>query len=290
MIDMHIHTIYSDGLHSAQNILKKANKLNLSLISITDHNSTKVYDEILKNDLLKLYSGSLVTGTELKCHIGEEIIELLVYDFNIDQMEQFIKNNYSSWYSINKSMTTEFENILIKEKITYDKQLMSTHDFTKYNGIMELYKTVLQDRNNEDKLGKELYKSIPEFFRKCVCNYKSRFYVDLTKYYPSVEDVVNFSRKHDCKVFMPHVFLFNNGLDILNNIQNTYKIDGVECFHPSYTLQECNELLDYCKKHNLYTSAGSDYHGNGYELGSTSKFYSCDNIKLCDFKNILKRK
>lgn len=290
MIDMHIHTIYSDGLYSAEYILKKADKLNLSLISITDHNSVEVYDEILKNDLLKLYNGSLVTGTELKCYIGEEIIELLVYDFKIDQMKQFIKNNYSSWDIINKSITTEFENILIKENITYDKHLINTHDFTKYNGIMELYKTVLQDSNNYAKLGKELNKSIPEFFRKCVCNDKSRFYVDLTKYYPSVEDVIDFSRINDCKVFMPHVFMFNNGLDILKNIQNKYKIDGVECYHPSYTLEECNELLDYCKKHNLYTSAGSDYHGNGYNLGNTSEFFNLENVKPCDFKNILKRK
>lgn len=290
MIDMHIHTIYSDGLYSVENILKQADKLKLSLISITDHNSTESYDEIIKNDLLKLYSGSLVTGSELKCHIGNEIIELLVYDFNIDQMKQFIKDNYSSWKNINKNTTLEFESILIKENITYNKDLMSTHDFTKYNGIMELYKTVLEDTDNYAKLDKELYKNIPEFFRKCVCNDKSRFYVDLSKYYPSVEDVINFSRKSDCKVFMPHVFLFNNGLDILKNIHNTYKIDGIECYHPSYKLDECKQLLDYCKKNNLYISAGSDYHGNGYDLGNTSEFFNIKNIKLCDFKNVLKRK
>ena len=39
MIDLHIHTIHSDGEDSVENILKQAESLNLEVISITDHPS-----------------------------------------------------------------------------------------------------------------------------------------------------------------------------------------------------------------------------------------------------------
>lgn len=290
MIDMHIHTIYSDGIDSVQNIFKNANKLNLSTISITDHNTVSAYEEIMKNDWLKLYKGKLIPGVELKCHFNKEIIELLVYDFRIEEMRQFINNNYSSWEYINRTMTEEFEKILNSYDISYDKSIMLTHDFTKYNGIMELYKSVIGIDNNQVKIGDEFNKDITEFFRKSVCNEDSRFYVDLSKYYPSIEDIFSFVNKNDGKVFMPHVYLFSNGFNILKCINNNYVLDGVECYHPSYELEECQELIKYCKDNNLLISAGSDYHGNGYGLGEVSSFYDDNNIKTITFKNIVNRK
>lgn len=287
MIDMHIHTNYSDGINSAQEILETANKLDISIISITDHNSVSAYVEILKNNLMDKYNFILVPGVELKCHIDKEIIELLVYDFNIVEMKQFISENYNDWEYINKSMTMEFEKILVNYDIIYDKNIVMTHDYSKYNGIMELYKSVLKDENNYDKLGSDLQDNIPNFFRKCVCNENNRFYVDSAKYYPSVEDIFNFTKNNNSKVLMPHVYLFNNGFDILKNIHKKYKIDGVECYHPSYTIENNKELVNYCNNNDLYISAGSDYHGNGYMLGCTSDFYDNDNIKLFEFRNAI---
>lgn len=288
MVDMHIHTVHSDGLNSVKEIFELANELNISTISITDHNTVSAYEEIIKNNLIEMYNGNLITGVELKCHINKEIIELLIYDFSIDKMKKFIDENCYNWEYINKSMTTEFENILIKEEIKYDKNLIDTHDFSKYNGIMELYKSVIEIDSNKEKLGKDLYKDVPEFSRRCVCDKNNRFYIDLSKYYPSVENIISFLKSNDGKVFMPHVYLFNNGFNILTQMKE--QIEGVECYHPSYTFEQCNELINYCETNNLYISAGSDYHGDSYALGNTSKFYDNSNIRLFKFENEINRK
>jgi predicted metal-dependent phosphoesterase TrpH len=288
MLDMHIHTSYSDGMSSVRKILKSANDLNISTLSITDHNTILAYEEIIKNNLIKSYNGNLVSGVELKCHINKEIIELLVYDFNIYKMKKFIEDNYHKWEYINRSMSAEFESILIKLGILYDKNIMISHDFNKYDGIMELYKSVIEINSNKKILGDDLNENIPEFFRKCVCDSMNRFYVDLSKYYPSIEDIISFVKSNEGKIFMPHVYLFNNGYNILKQIKKS--IDGVECYHPSYTMEQCNELLDYCSHNNLYISAGSDYHGINYELCNISKYYDDSKIKLFEFKYQLNRK
>ena len=54
MIDLHMHTIYSDGTDSVEELLKKANALNLDIISITDHDSCDAYYE-LENILLDIW-------------------------------------------------------------------------------------------------------------------------------------------------------------------------------------------------------------------------------------------
>ena len=45
MIDLHMHTNYSDGSDSVKELLMKANKANLEIISITDHNTCAAYKE-----------------------------------------------------------------------------------------------------------------------------------------------------------------------------------------------------------------------------------------------------
>ena len=40
------------------------------------------------------------------------------------------------------------------------------------------------------------------------------------------------------------------------------KLDGVECFHPSADEDRMKTLVEYAKKHNLYISGGSDFHGS----------------------------
>ena len=41
MIDMHLHTSYSDGTDSVVELLKKTESLNLEFISITDHDNCR---------------------------------------------------------------------------------------------------------------------------------------------------------------------------------------------------------------------------------------------------------
>lgn len=48
MIDLHIHSDFSDGSDNYIDILKNAERLGLKYISITDHDNCKVYEEISK--------------------------------------------------------------------------------------------------------------------------------------------------------------------------------------------------------------------------------------------------
>ena len=46
MIDLHLHTTYSDGTDCVSELLENAEKNNLEIISITDHNELGAYFEL----------------------------------------------------------------------------------------------------------------------------------------------------------------------------------------------------------------------------------------------------
>ena len=81
MIDLHIHTLYSDGDKTVEEILKMCEKKHIEYISITDHDTCKQYqDEILKANTI--FSGKIIKGSELHAMFQNENIEILAY--NID--------------------------------------------------------------------------------------------------------------------------------------------------------------------------------------------------------------
>ena len=69
MIDLHIHTHYSDGTENCMTVLKKCQEKNLDYISITDHNSVDAYFELEKLNVKQLYSGKIICGIELNTKI-----------------------------------------------------------------------------------------------------------------------------------------------------------------------------------------------------------------------------
>jgi 3',5'-nucleoside bisphosphate phosphatase len=282
MIDLHIHTDHSDGNKSVIEIIEKCKKLELKAISITDHNSVKGYHELKE---IKDLPFDIITGVELKCFYKKQEMEILVYDFNFDIIEEFLKNEYIDWEIINKKTTIEFEKILKVNNIKYDNNIVENYDFSKYKCILDLYNSIKKyDSNCKYFKNNEFYEDPNIFYRECVCNKDSLFYIDISKYYPSLDKVIKVLKKSGGKIVFPHVFLYKNGFKILNEINKRYILDGVECYHPSYNLNEINMLLDYCSKNNLFVTAGSDYHGNIYELGCNNIHYDYKKVKMFNYK------
>lgn len=72
MIDLHIHTTYSDGADSLIEVLKKAENNNLDYISITDHDNCNAYKELEFLDVKKYYTGKIIPGIEIKVRIWKK--------------------------------------------------------------------------------------------------------------------------------------------------------------------------------------------------------------------------
>ena len=86
MIDIHIHTTYSDGTKNVTEILKQAEELHLDYISITDHDKCSAYEELKNIDISKYYSGKIIKGIEIKCAYKGSTIEVFTDDDHVKEI------------------------------------------------------------------------------------------------------------------------------------------------------------------------------------------------------------
>lgn len=94
MIDLHMHTIYSDGDKTVEEVLKMCENKKLEYISITDHDTCKQYNDVaLKNN--HIFSGKIIIGSELHAVFQKKNIEILAYNINPNIINEWCEKYYS---------------------------------------------------------------------------------------------------------------------------------------------------------------------------------------------------
>jgi len=87
MIDLHLHTNYSDGTDTVKELLKNAESQKQDIISITDHDSVDAYNELENIDTRKLFSGKIIVGAELKTFYNGVPMEVLGYGIDYKKIK-----------------------------------------------------------------------------------------------------------------------------------------------------------------------------------------------------------
>ena len=77
LADLHLHSIYSDGLYSPDEICRKAKSRGLSLVSITDHDTMS--GEEVKRAAAERHGLAYVNGWEISAYAGDQKIHILGY-------------------------------------------------------------------------------------------------------------------------------------------------------------------------------------------------------------------
>ena len=80
LTDLHIHSYYSDGTMSPQEIVEEAKNRGLEIISITDHDVLDSYEE-LKVEAEKA-NIKVIRGVEIDSIFEGHLVHLLAYKFN----------------------------------------------------------------------------------------------------------------------------------------------------------------------------------------------------------------
>lgn len=82
-INLHLHSTASDGQTPPKEIVSQAKKNGLEIISITDHNTMKAYDEINCDDK----DIKIIEGVEFDCWDGYVFMHILGYGIDIKNKE-----------------------------------------------------------------------------------------------------------------------------------------------------------------------------------------------------------
>jgi hypothetical protein len=83
--DLHLHTTYSDGALSPETLIRRAHAVELSIVSITDHDNVGGLDEAIEAG--RSLGVEIVPGVELSVALNEKDIHLLAYFFDYNNQK-----------------------------------------------------------------------------------------------------------------------------------------------------------------------------------------------------------
>ena len=268
-IDLHIHTNFSDGTDSPQEIVEKSEKLGLKGIAITDHETIKGLLTITKDTI------EVVKGVEISAKWGalseknpESGIHILMYfveeESNINMLLEEVRESKKS------------RNIQILEKlrmldIHVDLDEIETHN-DQVLGRPHIAELMVQH---------EYVTNITEAFNRYLGNGKPA-YADLHQV--SITKLMEVAKASKVVTVLAHphtlnpkknMLVNNNWIDtgLTTNLKELMSmgLTGIETYYSSYDLSIRKQLSKFANELNLIETGGSDYHGEiklGLHLGT----------------------
>ena len=266
MIDMHMHTTYSDGADSLIEVFKKAESLKLEYISITDHDTCEGYKELAKLDVKKYFSGQIINGVEIKCAYKKRLIEILGY-----KVDPKVINNFMEEFHKTKSkeiLQQKYFDIL-HERCKDMGLVMSKKEDIEFNSktdwaSIKIYNDIKAHEENKLKVPDDFWSEFNIFSKKYCGDVNYPLYIDKSEDYLQLDEAIKLVKDAGGLVFLPHIFIYKWAEDkkkLLEDIVAEYDIDGIECMHSEFSQDDIDYLLEYTQKNNFYRSGGSDYHG-----------------------------
>lgn len=258
MIDLHLHTNYSDGTDTVSELLEKVEEQKLEIISITDHDTVEAYKELENKEIRNKFNGEIITGVELKAIYNNHNVEILGYGIDTKKLKIYKYDN------LQEIILEHFKQVADEYKIKYDKKLKIDRQKNKIFGSAVFAENILKYQENISLLNKlgenELTKD--NFFRKCESNPNSIFYFNASRYIRDINDIINDIHEAGGLAFLAHAYeyRFKDTKKEIENIIKTTLIDGFECQHSIFLEEQKNEIITICQKYNKYMSGGSDYH------------------------------
>lgn len=255
--DLHIHSYYSDGTMSPEDILSLALTKGVSLLAITDHNMLDGSLELQR--LCSNYDIQYLPAVELDSLDNGINIHILGYGMKLLDKEfcSFVKKN---------RIMLEDVSIKLIEKMQVDFDCITLSDYSKYSYDRKKGGWKALHYFCEKGLTKSLKEGL-KFYPKYRC-------LNDSVEFPSVSAVAQYIHNAGGKAILAHPGEVIEEMDISYFKEKilrliNFGLDGIECYYPSHTSDITNVCLEICKDRDLLITAGSDCHGEfgGTEVG-----------------------
>ncbi len=260
MIDLHAHTTKSDGTDSPLTLVKKAASSGITVLGVTDHDSTAGWQEAIDS-----LHGSLqlALGAEVSC-LTEDGISVhmlgLLFDGDNQPLQQLLSDARDTRIPRMKKMIENLQGA--GYEITLEDVQAATPDGA----------TVGRPHLADALVEKKIVKSRDEAFAD-ILNNDSPFYV--SHFAPTPEDSIRAIRAAGGVAVIAHPFASRRGQILTPDSFASLVaagLNGIEVFHRDQSEDERSQLLVIAHELELAVTGSSDYHGTGKlnELGENT--------------------
>lgn len=254
--DLHTHTNSSDGFHSAEELVRKANEKGIGILSITDHDST---NSILKATEIGQNLGvEIIPGVEISSDLRDAEVHILGYfiDINNKELEHYLQFFRDERLRRAASIVKKLNNLGLE--ITLDDVLVQSKN-----------SAIGRPHIAQAMMERNLVNSYFEAFNKYIKNggpaYEKKVHLSPQSAFKIISDAGGLS-------FIAHPGRMPESL-VKELIEAG--ADGIEVIHPSHDENLVRFYRGIVNEYFLLESGGSDFHGGKREDDANfGKYYS----------------
>jgi predicted metal-dependent phosphoesterase TrpH len=242
--DLHIHTTASDGKIPPDEVVRQAVRLNLSVIAITDHDTTAGIPAAQKEGAA--YDLQVLAGVEITTLFGNHECHLLAYLFDMDDEPLNILLHMHQGARIRRAR--QIIEKLRKKGLELDIEEVLVEANTSPIGRPHIAEILYK---------KGYVRSVREEFIRYL-NDKALGSVNAD--YCSFSEAVNIIQDAGGVAVLAHP---GRMYSLKELEQLTDKgVDGIEVMHPSHNKELRVQMEKFASEHHLLVSGGSDFHGS----------------------------
>ena len=264
-IDLHMHTLISDGTDSLEEIIAHVRGAGLDLFSVTDHDSIKA--GIAVPPMLRMVPAErrtpFIRGVEFSCKDERGKYHILGYGYDP---------------SVPGIAEVVFEGHALRMKKTKARLEFLREQFGFSFPEEEVRELLTRDNPGKPHIAKLMIKhGYAKNIKEAINNYINKKEFENVHVRP--EDAIKGILKSGGIPVLAHP-TYGDGDDLVMGEEMEerlrrlieYGLEGVEAFYSGFTPKIETEVLSFAEKYNLYVTAGSDYHGGNkmVEIGQTN--------------------
>ena len=241
--DLHLHTLFSDGTYTPQELIEGAKKCDLSCIAVVDHDTVSGIVPVLES--ARSRNIEVLPGIELTAEYRNLEIHILGYSIDYKNKELIEKvgllrqNRVERIYKITDRL----------KDMGISLNAQTVFDLAKFGSVGRLH--VARAMVKEGLVG-----STFEAFGKYIGD-KCPAYV--LGFRLSPEEAIRLIKNAGGIPVLAHPYTVNQGDALAKIIE--HGIMGLEVYYPEHSPQMVNFYLGLAEKYNLLVTGGSDCHG-----------------------------
>ncbi len=247
IIDMHTHSTCSDGTSTPAEVVREAHRAGISVLSLTDHDTVSGCREAAKE--CEKYGIKFIPGVEIT---GKENKKLHFLGYGFDPDDAELNETLDKLSDARRICAQKICDTL--RKIGLDVYFEEVEECVSGSSIGKPHVAEVMIKKGYVSSTKEAfdkYLNLPEI--------KS-----IEKMKLSSQETIDLIHRAGGLVVMAHPYQLKMDNDRLHNLIGELVkcgLDGIECYYSRYTEDMMKEYLSYSKEFGLYSTIGSDYHG-----------------------------
>jgi predicted metal-dependent phosphoesterase TrpH len=259
MIDLHTHSLASDGTDSPGELINKAHARGITVLGLMDHDTVAGWDEAI----MYLRPGmSLVLGSEISCQtLDGTSVHMLGALFDRENL------------ALADVLATTRDNRLTRMNRIVARMNEAGYELSIDDVLAQLAPGATLGRPHlaDALIAKKIVASRDEAFAELLHN-NSKFYI--SHYSPTPEDAIRLIKAAGGVAVIAHPLASLRGRTIsIDSFASMVEagLDGIEISHRDQTEEQRELLREVVAQYGIIATGSSDYHGNG-KLNELAEF------------------